>query len=173
MSTDRTVRQVALTHAIVGFGTCLCLLVFYTGAAAFGPINDVGNALLGLLSFALAWILRPRTVLAGLAAVGALLTVVGTVLVLGGITGFFLAGLWSSFGFALIGVWLVGVRGLLPGVVMLLGFVGVPGILMGLDDLGSAPGWTFAAGASWAGTYLLFPAWSLRLARRDGAEGGR
>ncbi|WP_427893757.1 hypothetical protein ACQHIV_12240 [Kribbella sp. GL6] len=171
MSTDRTVRQVALTHAVVGFATCLCLIVFYTGAGAFGPINDVGNAVLGVLSFGLAWVLRPRrTVLLGFAAVGAAVTVAGTVLVLGGITGFYLAGLWSSFGFALVGVWLVGVRGFLPGGVMLLGLVGVPGILMGLDDMASAPGWTFAAGVSWAGTYLLFPAWSLRLARRDRTE---
>ncbi|HZX08364.1 hypothetical protein [Kribbella sp.] len=171
MSTDRTPRQVALAHAVVGFATCLCLIVFYTGASAFGPINDVGNAALGVLSCALAWVLRPRrTVLLGFAAIGAALTVLGTVLVLAGVTGFYLAGLWSSFGFALIGVWLVGVRGFLPGAVMLLGLVGVPGILMGLDDMGSAPGWTFAAGISWAGTYLLFPAWSLRLARQDRPE---
>jgi len=47
---------------------------------------------------------------------------------------------------------------------MLLGFVSVPGIIMGLDDLNTAPGWTYVGGLSWAGTYLLFPAWSLRLA---------
>ncbi|MFF0268471.1 hypothetical protein [Kribbella sp. NPDC004536] len=181
MNTDRSLRQVALTHAIVGFATCLCLIVFYGGAGVFGPINDVGNAVLGVLSFALAWVLRPRlTVLLGFAAVGAVVTVVGTVLVLGGITGFYLAGLWSSFGFGLIGVWLVAVHwhkssalrrpALLAGVVMLLGLVGVPGILMGVDDMDNAPAWTFVAGLSWAGTYLLFPAWSLRLARQDRPE---
>jgi hypothetical protein len=35
---------------------------------------------------------------------------------------------------------------------------------MGIHDLDTAPAWTFVAGASWAGTYLLFPIWSLRLA---------
>ncbi|NUR93856.1 MAG: hypothetical protein HOV67_01220 [Kribbellaceae bacterium] len=60
--------------------------------------------------------------------------------------------------------------GLVAGVVMLLGLVGVPGILMGLDDMDTAPAWTFVAGISWAGTYLLFPAWSLRLARQNRPE---
>lgn len=112
--------------------------------------------------------------------VGAGVTVVGTVLVLSEMTGFYLAGLWSSFGFALIGVWLVVVHwhrsaelrraGLVAGAVMMLGLIGVPGILMGLDDMDNAPAWAFVAGISWAGTYLLFPAWSLRLARQDSPE---
>ena len=69
---------------------------------------------------------------------------------------------------------LLGLRrsGLVSGAVMLLGLVGVPGILMGLDDLYTAPAWTFVAEVSWAGTYLLFPAWSLRLAGQDRTEGG-
>jgi hypothetical protein len=97
-------------------------------------------------------------------------------------TGFYLAGLWSGFGFALIGVWLVGISrvappaarlrraGLIAGAVMMLGLVGVPGILMGLDDMDSAPWWTFVAGFGWAGTYLLFPVWSLRLAGQNRVE---
>ncbi|NUR93857.1 MAG: hypothetical protein HOV67_01225 [Kribbellaceae bacterium] len=46
MSTDRSLRQVALAHGLVGFATCLCLIVFYAGAGVFGPINDIGNAVL-------------------------------------------------------------------------------------------------------------------------------
>jgi hypothetical protein len=53
------------------------------------------------------------------------------------------------------------------------GLVGVPGILLGIDDMNTAPAWTFVAGLSWAGTYLLFPAWSLRLARQDRTESVR
>jgi hypothetical protein len=173
-----------MAHSIVGFTTCVCLIVFYTAGEPFGVINDIGNTLLGLLSLALAWLLRPTSgVLVSLAGLGAALTVVGTVLVLTGITGFYLAGLWSSSGFGLIGVWLVGISrlatppprraGLVAGLVMMLGLVGVPGIFMGLDTMDTAPVWTFVAGFSWAGTYLLFPAWSLRLARKDRAEGIR
>src|SRR5262249_50566306 len=106
---------------------------------------------------------------------GAAITVVGSALVLTDATGFYLAGLVSSLGFALIGVWLVTVSralsrrlrraGLIAGTVMLLGLVTAPGIAMGLDDMDTAPAWTFLGGLSWAGTYLLFPAWSFRLSQ--------
>ncbi|MEV0790576.1 hypothetical protein [Kribbella sp. NPDC050459] len=178
------VRPVALAHGIVGLATCLCLILFYAGADALGAVNDVGNAVLGVLSVALAWTLHaaPRRTarafaLLGAAAIGAVLTVVGTVLVMTDTTGFYLAGLWSSFGFALIGIWLLGTAsgslrraGLIAGAVMTLGLLGVPGILLGIDDLDTAPPWTFAAGFSWAGTYLLFPTWTLRLATRNTRE---
>ncbi|GAA1600859.1 hypothetical protein GCM10009742_56110 [Kribbella karoonensis] len=179
----------ATAHSVVGFATCACLLVFYAVGEPFGVINDLGNALLGALSLWLAWLLRPPATAAArsplsdlllcVAGAGAALTATGTVLVLTGITGFYLAGLWSSLGFALIGAWLVGVgrhtpsggrSGLIAGLVMLLGLVGLPGIVMGLDDLDKAPAWTFVAGVNWAGTYLLFPAWSSRLAREDRPE---
>lgn len=166
----------ATAHSIVGFTTCACLLIFYAAGEPFGTINDIGNAALGLLSLILAWLLPTSRVLVGVAAVGAVLTVVGTVLVVTGVTGYYLAGLWSSAGFALIGAWLVGsVRqvgraGMVAGVLMLFGLIGVPGIFLGIDDLDTAPWWTFVAGFSWAGTYLLFPLWSLRLARQNRPE---
>lgn len=183
MVMDR-LRRMAIVHGIVGFATCLCLIVFYLGADAFGSINDVGNAALGLLSGGLAWrfqesAAKVRPVFVGIAALGAMIIVVGSILILTDATGFFLAGLVSATGFALIGVWLIAAgrrladspwpqrlqrAGLVAGAVMVLGFVSVPGIIMGLDDLNTAPGWTYVGGLSWAGTYLLFPAWSLRLA---------
>jgi hypothetical protein len=182
---------VALVHGIVGLATCLCLILFYAVGGVLGAVNDVGNALYGALSLALAWTLyrgvegarrtpHARLVFLGVAAVGAVLTVVGTVLVMTETTGFYLPGLWSGFGFALIGVWLIGVgsaasgplrrSGVVAGAVMLLGLVGVPGIAMGIDDMDTAPVWTFVAGFGWAGTYLLFPAWSLRLAGQHAPE---
>jgi hypothetical protein len=189
MVMDR-LRRLAIVHGIVGLATCLCLILLYLGAGAFGAINDVGNAALGLLSAALAWryqqsAAKVRPVFVGVAFLGAVITVVGSILILTDATGFFLAGLVSATGFAVIGVWLVAASrkltddpwpqrlqraGLVAGIVMLLGFVNVPGIIMGLDDLDTAPGWTYIGGLSWAGTYLLFPAWSLRLA---GTTAGR
>ena len=178
-------RLVATVHSIVGFATWICLIVFFAVGGPFGTINDFGNALFGVISFALAWILRPAAprlsgLLVGLAGLGAALTVVGTVLVVGEITGYYLAGLWSSSGFGLIGVWLVGISrpatarmrrtGLVAGAVMVLGLAGVPGIFMGLDILETAPAWTYLADISWAGTYLLFPAWSLGLAWQNRPE---
>jgi hypothetical protein len=49
---------------------------------------------------------RCPAVFVGIAAVGAAITVVGSYLILSDATGLFLAGLVSSVGFALIGVWL-------------------------------------------------------------------
>lgn len=181
MAMDR-LHRLALIHGIVGLATCLCLILLFLGADAFGPINDVGNGVLGLLSAGLAWLLAERSgrAFVGIAVLGAVITVVGSVLVMTGATGFFLAGLVSSVGFALIGVWLVAVNraaangpwperlrrsGLIAGIVMVLGIINAPGIAMGLDDLDTAPAWTFVGSLNWAGTYLLFPAWTLRLAR--------
>ena len=181
---ERDLGTVATVHGIVGLITCLCLILLYLGADAAGAVNDVGNGVLGLLSAWLVWRchqagLTAGLVFVGIAALGAVITVIGSILILTDATGFFLAGLVSSLGFAVIGIWLVAVNrrseeplprrlrtaGLVAGVVMLLGFVGAPGIPMGLDDMETAPGWTYVGGLSWAGTYLLFPLWSLRLAR--------
>jgi len=92
------------------------LIVFFIVGDPFGAINDVGNGVLALLSGALAVTLRPATVAAnsgmellatGVAVLGSAIAVVGSVLILWDITDFFLAGLVSGTGFALIGVWLV------------------------------------------------------------------
>ncbi|MFI7065431.1 hypothetical protein ACIBL3_30850 [Kribbella sp. NPDC050124] len=185
---SRSLGGLAIAHGIVGLATCLALIVFYAVGGAFGAINDVGNAVLGLLSAGLAlqsWRSGTlgRAVLVWIATVGAAITVVGSYLVMTDSTGFFLAGLVSSTGFALIGVWLFAVNravnraadpsrpwarlrrsGLVAGAVMLVGFINTPGIFMGLDDMQTAPVWTYIGGLSWAGTYLLFPVWSLKLA---------
>jgi hypothetical protein len=182
VSIDASQRRVAWAHGIVGLTTCACLIAFYLGGEPFGVINDVGNALLGLLSLALAWYFRPprRTGPLLFAAIGAVVTVVGTILVLAGITDYFLAGLVSSVGFALIGVWLTAVSrtldgdpwtrrmrraGLVAAAVMMLGFINLPSAVMGVDDIDAASAWTYLGGFSWAGTYLLFPSWSLSLDR--------
>ena len=95
-------------------------------------------------------------------------------------TGYFLAGLVSAAGFALIGSWLLAVNrlgpgsllmsaprqarlGVVAGAVMAIGFLNVPRIFMGLDDMAAAPGWLLAAGICLAGTYLLMPIWSIGL----------
>jgi len=84
---SRNLRGLAIVHGIVGFFTCLSLIVFYAAEGPFGTINDVGNAVLGLLSAGLAWLSwhaggQGTRVLVGVAAVGAAITVVGSYLVL-------------------------------------------------------------------------------------------
>ena len=113
----------------------------------------------------------------GAALVGAAITVVGSPLVVSGTTGFFLAGLVSSVGFAGIGTWLVvaeqerrarpagpgncGPSASPPGALMAVGIVAAPGILLRLDDMATAPGWVWIGFVSWLGTYVAYPAWAI------------
>ncbi|MEU4606040.1 hypothetical protein AB0F43_23890 [Kribbella sp. NPDC023972] len=182
MDIDARARGVARVLGWVGFGTAVCLAVFFAIGGVFGPVNDVGNALLGVLSAVLAWSIRQAGAAAvALAGVGSAITVVGSVLILSDTTGYYLAGLVSSAGFALIGGWLIAVNrrlagtdrsasrlpllGTIAGAVMLIGLIGVPGIPAGVDDMDTAPAYTYIAGFNWLGTYVLFPTWALLVSR--------
>ena len=188
---SRSSIPVARTLGVVGLLSWLSLIVFFIVGDPFGTLNDVGNGALGLLSGALAVTLRPAAtapnpgieVLASSAVLGAAIAVVGSVLILWDITGFYLAGLVSGMGFALIGVWLVvfnrwiaddvrqrcprrlPIVGILAGAIMAVGFINIPGIVWGLDDMEKAPVWILAGGINWLGTYVLFPVWSIWFSR--------
>jgi len=182
--------SLALALGGVGIGACVSLIVFFVVGGPFGFINDVGNAALAVVAAALAvrWLrsteIRSTTSLVAttLAVLGMAVAIVGSVLVIFDITGYFLAGLVSAVGFALIGSWLVAVNrartgsplmaspgrarlGVVAGAVMAIGFVNVPAIFMGLDDMDAAPDLLLAAGICWMGTYLLMPIWSIWLSR--------
>lgn len=176
------------------------LALFYTVGKPFGAINDWTVGLSGLVSGMLAWATQRRaivrgprsaTVSTGAAVVGAAIVVAGSALVISRTTGFVLAGLVESLGYALIGLWLVALNrsigsasgwprrlrtlGLAAGSVMGLGLVAVPGILMGLDDADTAPGWIWIAFIGWLGIFLLYPIWSIwfgTVLRRGGLEHG-
>lgn len=169
---------------IVAFASVVSLALFFVVAGPFGFLNDVGNALIGILSALLAVRLasarRAGFAAGGAAVAGAVVTVMGSWQVISGATGFFLAGLVSSAGFALIGAWLLAYTwpgpiagwpkrlstlGLVTGVAMLFGVVAIPGVLMGIDDFGAVPPWMWGYAIAWLGTYILYPAWSLWLGR--------
>ena len=104
--------RLALAIGVAAAGSAVCLATYFAVQGPFGTINDIGNAATGVLSAGLAWRLRdqlarPGNLTVGAAIVGAALTVVGSTLVVSQTTGFFLAGLVSSLGFAGIGTWLV------------------------------------------------------------------
>jgi hypothetical protein len=185
---DRYVGRLAITVGVVAVVSVVSLAVYYGVGGPFGAMNDLGNALVGILSALIAWALRPRgmtgassRVAIGAAALGAVITVVGSALVVSGTTRFFLAGLVSSVGFALIGLWLIAVNrslrldprwpprlttlGVVAGVIMALGLASAPGIAMGLDDMAAAPRWIWIGFLGWIGTYLIYPAWSIWLGR--------
>ena len=198
-SSNRGIAILALVVGCTGIVALVSLVAFFAVGGPFGFINDVGNAALGVLAGTLAatWFLattepaaRLRTTTA-LALVGGAAAVVGSVLVIYDITGYFLAGLVSASGFALIGTWVIAanlaggaplsitltrrhsILGLFAGSVMLVGLVNVPGVVMGIDDQVTAPLWLLAAGPCWGGTYLLLPIWCFGLLgrRRDTRAG--
>jgi hypothetical protein len=191
----RNTGRVALATGLVAAGSVACLATYFVVGGPLGSINDVGNAAAGVLSACLAWRLRRQLpgrtgdLAIGAALVGAAITVVGSVLVVSGTTGFVLAGLVSSVGFAGIGAWLVVLNrsvgkstgwprrlralGITAGSLMALGVVTAPGIPLRIDDMASAPAWVFIGYLGWLGTYLAYPAWALWLGIRETRLAGR
>jgi len=139
----------------------------------FGTINDVLNAVLAVLSGYLAWRLSGHALLAYMALLGEVIAVIGSVLVISRITGFFFAGMVSSLGFALIGFWLLAYcwssstpsslrwLGVVAGALMVPGVLVIPGIVLRLDDMNQAPAWIWVGFVSWLGIYVAYPAWAI------------
>jgi hypothetical protein len=57
---DRSIGPLAIALGVVPIASLVSLAVFYAVGGPFGTINDLGNALVGILSALLAWTLRPR-----------------------------------------------------------------------------------------------------------------
>jgi hypothetical protein len=184
----RTVSRLALATAIVTLLGVVSLIIFFAFGGPFGFISDVANGLVGPLSLALSWLwVRNRrsgwtTLAIALAALGAIVMVIGSLLIIFDITGWYLAGLVSSVGSALIGIWLLIANrlhrrspelpsgliklGMTAGIFMIIGWLGIPGVIARIDDPQLAP-WCVSAGLiNWMGTYLLYPAWCFWLSRR-------
>jgi hypothetical protein len=179
----RGTARLAVAVGIVAAGSAVCLGTYFAVRGPFGTINDVGNATIGVLSAALAWRLRRYVPGRGgdlaiaVATAASAITVVGSGLVISGTTGFLLAGLVSSVGFAGIGTWLLwtNVRtsrvrgwprslrslGVLTGGMMALGVVVLPGIVLRIDDMETAPWWVWLGFIGWLGIYVLYPMWAI------------
>ncbi len=101
--------RLAIATGISGLLALVLLILFFTIGGPFGTLNDIFNAMTGILSGFLAWSLSHKFK-AGwiflLALIGALAVALGSVLVIFEITGWYLAGLYTSAGYALIGLWL-------------------------------------------------------------------
>lgn len=181
---DRATGWWAIATGGAGLLGIVTISLFYTVGGLFGPLNDLCNAALALLSAGLAWRLRPRPGarlsgwLVGVAGLGAAIAVWGSVLVLSRRTGWYLAGLYSALGFAFIGLWLGRLsavaaawpRGLarfgrLTGALMALGWLAVPGIVRAIDAPATAPWWAHAGYVGSLGWFLLYPLWCLGLGR--------
>jgi hypothetical protein len=185
------VSRVALATAVVSLLAVLNLIIFYAVGGPFGFLNDVANGLIGLLSLALAWLwVRNRrggwsTLAIAFASLGAIVMVLGSLLIILDITGWYLAGLVSSVGSAFIGIWLLIANrlhrgapelprglimlGMTTGIFMIIGWLALAGVIARIDDPQLAPLYVNAGLLNWMGTYLLYPVWCLWLSRRYGS----
>ena len=114
-----------------------------------------------------------------LAVLGSFLVVAGAGLVISDTTGFLLAGLVESFGFGLVGMWLIAanrpsgdvrprplqILGIVTGAVMTIGLVVLPAIVAGVDDAGTAPVYVWLGFIGWLGIFVLYPIWGIWFGR--------
>lgn len=185
-----TIGWVAIVTGVSAILAVIFLTLMATVNMSFGKVNDVFNSVIGISSVVLAWMLyaehHAKSPLMGqialaLAVVGAIFTIVGSVLIIYGFTNFVLAGWYTGIGNALIGLWLVAfcysmqsgdalhhnliVFGLIVGAFMAVGLIGIPGILAGIDSIESMPWYLYIAFFGWLGTYILYPIWTIWLGR--------
>lgn len=176
-------------------GTAIVLAVvtitlMYAVNMIFGPINDVLNGIAAILSAVLAWMLYAQhhaksplmsQVALGLAVLGAVLAVVGSILVIFKFTGFVLAGWYTGLGYALLGLWLAAfcysmlgndvfpnkliLFGIVTGIAMAMGILSVTGILSRIDSMEALPWYLNIAYLAFLGIYILYPIWAIWFGR--------
>jgi len=185
-----TIGWVAIVTGVSAILAVIFLTLMTTVNMSFGKVNDVFNAIIGISSAVLAWMLYAEhhaksplmsQIALALAVVGAIFTIVGSVLIIYGFTDFVLAGWYSGVGYALIGLWLVAfcysmqrgdalphnliIFGLVVGAFMAVGLIGITGIFTGIDSMESMPWYLYIAFFGWLGTYILYPIWMIWLGR--------
>ena len=158
------------------------LALLYSGIPVFGPINDLTNAVGGLLSALLVWqfhvLVRQRApglaVLCLLAAwAGAAAIIVNSILVALGRMHWMTGGMYTAIGFGLLGIWLLALPrfsgpqpfltpalvrlGTIAGIVMLFGLLAGPALASGAALEKSPLAWI--AYISVGGGWLLYPVW--------------
>jgi hypothetical protein len=185
------ISWVAIGTGIVGLLGLVFIVLFFTVGQPFGTLNDVFIGLMAILSVILVWMLYPwhhtqspllSQVALVIAMLGALLVLVGAVLSISGMRGWFLSGLYMAAGNGMIGLWLLALNysalrvnlfpqslvifGLISGVILALGLVTIPGIFRGIDtqeyelNLFNSIWWVSSLG------YLaLYPIWCFLLGR--------
>jgi hypothetical protein len=187
----QTICWTAIATGITGLLSLIFLILFFTVGQPFGTLNDIFIGIAGILSGILAWMMyvrhdaqSPLLSQAGLtlASAGVIVVVIGSVLVIFGIKGWYLAGLYMAAGNAMIGLWLLGLNisvqqshpwphslvifGIATGLMMALGLFTVPGIFKNIDSWDAAS-WTinYIGLPSAVGYLALYPIWCIFLGR--------
>lgn len=185
-----TTGWIAIATGVSAILAIIFLALMYTVNQSFGWVNDVFNSVIGIASVVLAGRLYAEyhaksplmsQIALALAVIGAIFTIIGSILIIFRFTGFVLAGWYSSIGYALIGLWLAAfcysllrsevlphnlfIFGIVVGVFMAIGLFGIPGIFAGIDSMDSMPWYLYVAFLGWLGTYLMYPIWTIWLGR--------
>jgi hypothetical protein len=185
-----TIGWVAIATGVSAILAVIFLALMAAVSPSFGKVNDIFNAIIGILSAVLAWMLYAEylvksplmsQIALALAIVGAIFTIVGSVLIIYGFTDFLLAGWYTGVGYALIGLWLAAfcysmlrgstlphnliIFGIVVGAFMALGLFGIPGIFGKIDNFESLPWYLYIAFLGYLGTYVLYPIWMIWLGR--------
>ena len=185
-----TTGWIAIVTGVSAILAIIFLTLMYTVNQSFGRVNDIFNSVIGISSVVLAWMLYAEhhaksplmsQIALALVLVGAIFTLIGSILIIFGFTDFVLAGWYSGIGYALIGFWLVAfcysllssdalphnlvIFGVVVGAFMAIGLLGIPGIFAGIDSMESLPWYLYVAFFGWLGTYILYPIWTIWLGR--------
>ena len=187
---NATTGWIAIATGVSAILAIIFLTLMFTVNQSFGKINDVFNSIIGISSVVLAWMLYAEhhvksplmsQIALALAVLGAIFTIIGSILIIYGFTDFVLAGWYSSVGYALIGLWLAAfcysllrgdalphnlvIFGIVVGAIMAIGLISIPGIFAGIDSMESMPWYLYVAFLGWLGTYILYPIWTIWLGR--------
>jgi hypothetical protein len=185
----RTTAKIAITIAITAVISIITLTLLYSGIPFFGPINDLTNAVGGLLSALLVWqfhaLLRkraPNTAIFFLLAawIGSAAIIINSLLVAFGRMHWMTGGMYTVIGYSLIGIWLLalhrqfGLQKFLPSGILKLGVITAVAMLFGLlagpllasgINLAENPVVGIAYLGAAAG-WLLYPVWCWLVGRR-------
>jgi hypothetical protein len=191
-STSPIIGFVAMAIAIVAIIGLIFITLFYSLSGGvgdpFGAYNDICVGLGGILSGVLALLIYPThraytsraswfALLCG--CIGAIVAPLGSALVYFSYTGWFLAGLVTTFGYALIGIWFLRLNnsalhwasfprslakfGLVTSWVMIVGILAGPGILARIDHVDAAQWYVLTAlivgGMGWNLLYTVWCIW--------------
>jgi hypothetical protein len=195
-SASSIIGFVSISIAVVAVIGLVFITLFYSLSDGvgdpFGAYNDICVGLGGLLSGVLALMIFPihrayapraswLALLCG--CTGAIVAPLGSALVYLSYTGWFLAGLVTTFGYALIGIWVLTFNystlrwisfprslakfGSVTGWVMIVGILAGPGILARIDYMDAAQWYVLAAlfigGMGWNLLYTIWCIWLGRL----------
>ena len=196
--TSKTTGWLAMAIGITSIIGFTLLFIFLTGYFSnqsqlnkFGNYSDIAGVFPPILTAILATTIHPtqRSHLLKLSPflltgvwVGAFLITYGGWLIVTGTGALVMQGSYHSFGYSLIGLWVLTLNliakknsllpagltrlGLFSGIIMLVGLVGFYGIIFGIDGNTPTPFLIITAGISFIGHGILFPIWNFWLGIR-------